>query len=981
MKLLPRRAAVLVATGVMCLFSPKGWAQNDSVRGVVSDAANGEPIPGVVVMVQGSDNGVSTDLDGRYVLPLKGRKNPVIVFRSIGYTTQEIAVNGRSDIDVSLSADIEFLNEVVVIGYGTLDKKELTSAISHVSSKEFLATTGSDPTMMIQGKVAGVSIENTGAADPNNNASIQIRGISSRNAGLGPLIVIDGIPGGNMDNINSNDIESIDILKDGAASAIYGTRGSNGVVLINTKKGAKDGAFHTSYEVVTGANIMVKDIEMLSAQEFREKKVATGSAEDFGGNVDWLKEVSRVGLSHQHTLTLSGGNMDNNFRVSADYRKANGIDRRSEREEYGARAGFNHNSKNGLFTFMVNLAPRLVRSKSADWNVFHYAIEANPTSPIYDPQDPSRYFSFLGQRADKNPVEIINTEMNDHEYKLLDWDASARLNILPGLSTQVTYSDQYIGSVGGYFIPSTNNKTNRSEASRSYDQTEKHAIEWVTNFQKSFGDHNLKAMAGYSWQTIMYSGFSASNKDFTNDGTTYDALSQGEWGLEEGHDGTSSYRNDSKLIAFFGRVNYDYKGKYLFTASLRYEGSSKFGVNNKWGYFPAVSAGWRISQEDFMKGCSSWLNDLKLRADFGVTGNQDFASYQSLSTMTGYGQYYYQGKWFTVWGASKNVNPDLRWEKGINWNVGLDFTVLNNRFSGSVNYFNRTQQDLLGDYNVSIPPYLFSTTFANVGTMKNSGIEIELRGTVIDRKDLTYNVTLVGSTMDNRFVSFSNSEYKGQKFYYVAPTEDPFPFHYLQRIEEGERIGNFHMWKFAGFNASGEWIIYDKNGDYKIGMDATDEDMYSVGNGLPKFTASWSNYLRYKNFDLNVYFRGAFGFDIFNIHEFYYGIPGMTSNVMKLAYTKNAGISENPLVCDYYLEKGDYVKLDLLTLGYTFNFNGKYVDSLRLSVTGKNLLTFTSFSGVDPSNYSTNGLTPGATGSRNYYPTCRQFLAGLQLNF
>lgn len=981
MKLLPRRAAVLVATGVMCLFSPKGWAQNDSVRGVVSDAANGEPIPGVVVMVQGSDNGVSTDLDGRYVLPLKGRKNPVIVFRSIGYTTQEIAVNGRSDIDVSLSADIEFLNEVVVIGYGTLDKKELTSAISHVSSKEFLATTGSDPTMMIQGKVAGVSIENTGAADPNNNASIQIRGISSRNAGLGPLIVIDGIPGGNMDNINSNDIESIDILKDGAASAIYGTRGSNGVVLINTKKGAKDGAFHTSYEVVTGANVMVKDLEMLSAQEFREKKVATGSAEDFGGNVDWLKEVSRVGLSHQHTLTLSGGNMDNNFRVSADYRKANGIDRRSEREEYGARAGFNHNSKNGLFTFMVNLAPRLVRSKSADWNVFHYAIEANPTSPIYDPQDPSRYFSFLGQRADKNPVEIINTEMNDHEYKLLDWDASARLNILPGLSTQVTYSDQYIGSVGGYFIPSTNNKTNRSEASRSYDQTEKHAIEWVTNFQKSFGDHNLKAMAGYSWQTIMYSGFSASNKDFTNDGTTYDALSQGEWGLEEGHDGTSSYRNDSKLIAFFGRVNYDYKGKYLFTASLRYEGSSKFGVNNKWGYFPAVSAGWRISQEDFMKGCSSWLNDLKLRADFGVTGNQDFASYQSLSTMTGYGQYYYQGKWFTVWGASKNVNPDLRWEKGINWNVGLDFTVLNNRFSGSVNYFNRTQQDLLGDYNVSIPPYLFSTTFANVGTMKNSGIEIELRGTVIDRKDLTYNVTLVGSTMDNRFVSFSNSEYKGQKFYYVAPTEDPFPFHYLQRIEEGERIGNFHMWKFAGFNASGEWIIYDKNGDYKIGMDATDEDMYSVGNGLPKFTASWSNYLRYKNFDLNVYFRGAFGFDIFNIHEFYYGIPGMTSNVMKLAYTKNAGISENPLVCDYYLEKGDYVKLDLLTLGYTFNFNGKYVDSLRLSVTGKNLLTFTSFSGVDPSNYSTNGLTPGATGSRNYYPTCRQFLAGLQLNF
>ena len=952
------------------LLPVRGWSQVESVQGSVTDASNGEPIPGAFVIVRGTDNGASTDQNGHYVLSLKGDNNTVLVFSCIGYKEQTVSIGKRNVVDVSLSPDSEYLNEVVVIGYGTLDKKELTSAVAHVSSKEFLATSGSDPTMMIQGKVAGVSIENTAAADPNNQASIQIRGISSRTAGLGPLIVIDGIAGGNLTNVNPNDIESIDILKDGAASAIYGTRGSNGVVLINTKKGSRDGSFHTTYDMVAAANVMVNDLQMLSADEFREKKVATGMAEDLGGNDDWLKAVSRVGLSHQHTVTLSGGNMDNNFRVSADYRKATGIDKRSEREEYGARASFNHNSKNGLFTFVLNMAPRLVKSKSADWHVFHYAIEANPTTPIYNPEDPSKYFDFTGQRADKNPMEIINTELNDHEYKLLDMDATVRMNILPGLTSQLTY-----------FIPSTNNKTHRSEASRSYDQTEKHAIEWVNNFQKSFGSHNLKAMAGYSWQTLMYSGFSASNKDFANDGMTYDSIGQGEWGLEDGHDGTSSYRSDSKLIAFFGRVNYDYQGKYLFTASLRYEGSSKFGTNHKWGYFPAVSAGWRISQEEFMKGCSGWLNDLKLRADFGVTGNQDFDSYMSLSTMTGYGQYYYQGNWLTVWGPSKNVNPDLRWEKGINWNVGLDFALLNNRISGSVNYFNRTQKDLLGYYNVSIPPYLFSSTFANVGTMKNSGIEFELQSTIVDTKDLSYSISLVGSTMDNRFVSFSNSEYEGQKFYYVAGTEDPFPFHYLQRIEEGERVGNFYMWKYAGFNSSGEWVVYDKNGDYKLGMDATDEDMYYVGNGLPKFTASWSNYFRYKNFDLNIFFRGAFGFDIFNIHEFYYGLPKLTSNVMKIAFTKNAQITENPLVCDYFLEKGDYLKLDLVSLGYTFKFNNKYVDSLRLSVTGKNLLTFTSFTGVDPSTYSTNGLTPGATGSRNYYPTTRQFLFGLQLGF
>ena len=954
-------------------------AQQRMISGRVTDAGSGEPVPGAFIMVKGSVNGTTADMDGFYSLPTTS--SAVIEVTCIGYQTQERTLGNDDVVNFSLVEDSTFIDEVVVIGYGTLDKKELTSAIAHISNKEFLASAGNDPTMMIQGKVAGVSIENSGAADPNNQASIQIRGISSRNAGLGPLIVIDGIPGGNLSNVNPNDIESIDILKDGAASAIYGTRGSNGVVLVNTKKGSKDGAFHATYDAIVSANTMINELDMLSADEFREYKVATGAAEDFGGNVDWLKEVSRVGFSHQHTITMSGGNMDNNFRVSADYRKANGIDRRSEREEYGARARINHNTKNGLFTFVLNMAPRLVKSKSADWNVFHYAIEANPTSPIYDPKDPSRYFSFLGQRADKNPVEIINTEINDHEYKLLDWDATARLNILPGLSSQITYSDQYIGSVGGYFIPSTNNKTNMSEANRSYDQVEKHAIEWLGNYNKSFGNHNLKAMVGYSWQTIINSGFSAANKQFANDGTTYNSIGQGEWGLEEGHDGTASYKNDSRLIAFFGRINYDYLGKYLLTASLRYEGSSKFGENNKWGYFPAVSAGWRISQEEFMKGCSGWMNDLKLRADFGITGNQDFASYMSLNTMTGFGQYYYQGKFFTVWGASKNVNPDLRWEKGINWNIGLDFAFFDNRLSGSINYFNRTQKDLLGDYNVSIPPYLFSTTFVNVGTMKNSGVEIELHGTVVETKDFSYNVSLVGSTMDNRFVSFSNSEYAGQKYYYVAPTEDPFPFHYLQRIEEGERIGNFYMWKYAGFNSSGEWVIYDKDGEYKAGMDATDEDMYSVGNGLPKFTASWSNYLKYKNFDLNVYFRGAFGFNIFNIHEFYYGIPGMTSNVMNLAYTKNSKITENPLVCDYYLERGDYLKLDLVTLGYSLKLDNKYIDNIRFSLTGKNLATITAFSGVDPSTYNTNGLTPGATGSRNYYPTCRQFIAGVQIGF
>lgn len=575
--------------------------------------------------------------------------------------------------------------------------------------------------------------------------------------------------------------------------------------------------------------------------------------------------------------------------------------------------------------------------------------------------------------------------LDDTEIKMLDWDASVKLNITPWISTQLTFADQQIDNYDSWFRPSTNTEGNskgyQGEASKKYSKSSQQLLEWIGNFHKEIKGHNIKAMIGYSYQYFLNSGMNAENKNFSNDGLSYNNLASGAWAKEEGFVGMGSYKNDSKLIAFFGRVSYDYQGKYLATASLRHEGSSKFGANHKWGNFPAASLGWRISQERFMSGASGWLNDLKLRADFGVTGNQNFDNYLSLNTMTSFGDYYYNGQYLTVWGSARNVNPDLRWEKGINWNIGLDFALLDNRLSGSLNYFNRTQKDLLGDYNVPIPPYLFSTTFVNVGTMKNSGFEFDIHAEAVKMKDFSYTIDFSGSTMDNRFVSFSNSEYVGQKYYDVAGTEDPFPFHYLQRIEEGKRLGTFYIWKFAGFNKTGDFIIYDKNGDYKLAADATDADRMEVGNGLPKFTASMTHTFRYKGFDLSLYFRGAFGFDIFNIHEFYYGVPDEVGNVMKIAYTKNEQIKGNPVVCDYFLEKGDYVKLDMVNFGYTFDINRKYIQKARLYLTGRNLLTFTKFSGVDPASYNVNGLTPGATGSRNWYPATRQMIFGVQIDF
>ncbi len=991
-QLLSKRLVIGLLTLLMPIIV---LAQDITVQGTVTDEA-GETLIGATVQQKGTSNGTVTDFDGNFTLTVP--TNAILSVSYIGYTPKEIAVNGQTNLTIVLSNDDQMLNEVVVIGYGTMDKKELTSAISHVSEKDFLTVSSLDPSMMIQGKVAGVSITNTGTGDPNNQASIQIRGVSSRSAGLGPLIVIDGVPGGNLTNINPNDIASFDVLKDGAASAIYGTRGSNGVIVVTTKKGSKDGQTHTSYSGQYSWDFINKELQMMNAQEYRDVRLGWGdTGVDLGGNIDWLDETSRTGGAMQHTLTLSGGNDKSNYRVSADYRNAHGIDLRSKREEYGARAAVMHTTKNGLFTLTANIAPRIIYRDNADWSVFKDAIEANPTTPLMNPDDPSLYYNFQGQVVGSNPVERQRIEKDHAITKLLDWDGTVKLNLLPllaknedsphNLSTQVMFADHQYSNDNSWFRPSTStiaiNNGREGEASRSYGKESQYVFEWLTNYSGKFGLHYIKGMAGYSYQYSKYSGFNAENKDFPNDGLTSDNLGSGEYAKEEGEVMMGSYQNDAKLIAFFGRVSYNYDDRYMLTASLRHEGSSKFGIDNKWGNFPAISAGWRISSENFMKDIT-WINDLKLRADFGVTGNQDFGSYLSLNTMTGFGYYFYNGKYFQVWGPSKNVNPDLKWEKGKNWNVGLDFSLFNNRLYGSLNYFSRRQQDLLGNYKVSVPPYLFDETFVNVGTMKNTGFEFDLNFRAVDTPTFGYDINLVGTTMSNKFLDFSNSQYVGQDYYDVCGTEDPYPFYNLQRIQKGESLGNFFMWKYAGHSTEGEWLVYDRDGDIIRASQASDADRQQVGNGMPKFTMSMSHTFRYRNFDLSLFFRGAFFFDIFNIHDFYYGTRNFTGNRLKKAYAKNFEISSsaNPVVCDYFLERGDYLKLDMVTLGYTFRPNNwRFLDRVRVFTTAKNLFTLTKFSGVDPSTYQVNGLTPGGQGSRTYFPSTRQLIVGVQVDF
>lgn len=968
--------------------------QANTVSGTVVDS-QGVPVIGAAVQVLGTDQGVITDIDGKFTIsvPSGGR----LQVSYVGYKTQEIVPGNRGVVTVTMVEDNELLDEVVVVGYGTMKRKEMTSAISHVSSDDLNRVATMDASMLLQGKVSSVSIMNTNEGDPNTMGSIQVRGISSRTAGLGPLIVVDGVPGGDLTNINPNDIESIDVLKDGAASAIYGTRGSNGVILVNLKKGARDGQLHTSYSGSLTVMSPKRELDFLSADEFRRYRCIDNPGLDYGGDVDWFDAVGRTALTHLHTITMSGGDNKTNYRVSVDYRDAQGIVIETNRREYGLRAGINHTTKSGLFFFSANVAPRVVNMDQGSTDSFYQAVNNNPTVPIYDEESENGYWHApVGVYGANNQVEWLNTITNDKENKRLEWNGTVGMNLLPlfnpknsdmSLKTQLTFSQKFDESNTGYYVPSTTtsqiNDQHTGHATRSWDKSMIYNLEWVTNFSARFDDHQLRAMAGYSYNYGMYEGFNVENRDFDNDGLTYNNIGQGTQAADEGFVGMGSYKNDYKLISFFGRVNYDWKERYMLSVSLRYEGSSRFGVNNKWGYFPAVSVGWRISDESFMRDIA-WIDDLKLRNDFGVTGNQDFDSYMSLATYQSFGWYEYMGELFHVWGTAKNVNSDLRWEKGINQNIGLDFSLLNGRIGGSFNYFIRRQVDLLGNYDAAVPPNLHTTIFANVGTLRNRGLEIDLNFTPVQRKNFTWSFNVIGATNDNRFMDFSNDVYSGQTYYSTCPMDNPGNPGYLQRIEEGERVGNFFTYRYAGVDDNGNWMVYSKDGEKIPVGEATEEDKTYTGNGLPKFTGSMTHNFRYKNFDLSLSFRGAAGFQIFNTHNFYWGLQTATNgNVLTRAYEENGHITTGyNVLSDYFIEPGSYLKFEDITLGYTFKPQSKYVGNIRIYGSARNLYTLTKFSGVDPSTYNVNGLTPGSgDGHNNYYPSVFQFNVGLQVNF
>ncbi len=960
------------------------------VSGQIVDA-EGNPLVGVTIKVKGTSTGTVTDVDGSF--SLEGvPEDATLVISYVGFETKEVLLNGKSELDITLTPSSKNLDELVVVGYGTQKKKEITSAIANVDAEDFNKGGVTSPMGLIQGKVAGLTITNTSAGNPNAGTSIQLRGITSLKGDLAPLIIIDGIPGGNLDLLQQDDIASISVLKDGSAAAIYGTRANGGVILVTTKKG-KAGAPKFSYSTYFKHEAVYKRPNNLTASEYRkliDQGVIDGKY-DIGATTDMYDSlINKNNLSQYHYFSATGGTEKTNYRASVYYNKAEGIAKQNGREEFGGRINVNQTGLNDRLKIQLNLASNVNNANLLGGQVgdFEQAVQWNPTAPIHDPNGYGGFYQFEGYNS-YNPMSRLAYRVDKRQQQTFSGSLTATLDLYKGLSVSAfgsyqrnNYNDrEYRSSKDWTQRPSSEyqgmayaSKFNHIDWQKTFEAT----LHYNTTFNT---DHSFKALLGYSYQYATVEEFNVNNNGFTSDAYK-------DWNLGAGaainndalpKPGMGSNKYDNTLIAFFGRLDYNYKEKYFAQAILRYEGSSRFGANHKWGYFPAVSAGWAISEESFMQDVS-FVNNLKLRVGYGETGNQGIDNYMSLVTLGTGGVYPQHGSFYQTYGPARNPNPNLRWEKKKEWNYGLDFTLLDYRLSGSLNVFNRNTVDLLYSYTAQLPPYVQNEILTNVGSIGNKGVELHINYAAIDREDLEWTISFNGSSLRNEMTSLSNEMYKSNylEFYGLPSPGNLGP---AIRIEQGGAVGNFYGKRFAGFTNDGKFLFYKADGSTGTAAEMSQEDLTVIGNGIPKYMASFNSYLRYKNFDLTLFFRGKFDYDILNLKQLYFGNKNwLPNNVLESAVTKNKHITDDPQYSDYYLENGDFVKLDNVTLGYSFDMqNSSYVRNLRIYVTARHLFTFTGYSGIDPEVQDT-GFETGIDG-RGFYPAIRSFTIGLDLGF
>lgn len=943
------------------------------ITGRVSDE-NGNPIEGVSVRIKGSSKGTATNERGEFVLE-NVDEYAVLELSYVGFKTSEIPVNKRSQINVVMEENTSSLNQVVVVGYGTQSKREVSGSITNVSEKEFNRGVSRNAIDLLQGKVAGLTITK-GSGDITNEQSIRLRGASSLTGSSQPFIVIDGVPGLSINAVSPQDIASISILKDASAAAIYGSRAASGVILITTKKGISARPV-VEYEGYVAVDKVSNIPRVLTAQEWRDytssNHIDVGGI-DLGGNTNWFKEIMRTGITHNHSLSLSGGGKNSSYRGSFSSLDQQGVVRDNSMQRYNARMMFNQKALNdrldltftGAFTER-NYSPTDTRNFILAYNMVPVAPVKNADGSWFD----SREFD------QGNPLRNIEYNKRRHKNSLYYGNMKAVLHITDDLAAGLNIlkqreSDDY----GEYNDAQTERgRDDQGNAKRESWTADKKLLEATLNYKKTFGESQVDVLGGYSYEANNYQNAGAQNRQFVTGFFGYNNIGTGEnlrptdvW----------SGANMNKLISFFGRVNYMLKDRYVLTGSVRRDGSSKFGANHKWGTFPSISAAWILSEESFLSQ-KDFLNVLKLRVGYGKSGNQEGVQpYQSLLLYSGSGQYYDNGNWYQSYSISQNANPDLKWEETSMFNVGVDFTLFDNRVSGTVEYYDKKTEDLLYTYNVPIPPYFIPTMIANVGAMSNKGIEAMVSVDVIRKNDFRWNISANLAHNTNKILSLSNDVFQTKSI----KTGDAFirggSVNTTSIIEEGRDVGSFYMWVGKGLDASGNYIIDDMV-DGVPGL--TTEDRTYVGSAQPKLTYGFSNTFAYKGWDLNFFMRGVYGNDVLNYSRLAYAttqwLPG--ANVLHEALT--LGLNENPKLNSFYIEKGSFLRLDNAAIAYNFDIKKSSlgIQRLRAYLSAQNLFVITKYNGVDPE-VDMSGLAPGVEG-RDYYPKSRTYSLGVNLGF
>ncbi len=974
--------------------------QQQKVSGKVTDTS-GAPIPGVTVAVKGASTGTITDMDGNYAID-KIPADATLVFSFVGMQSQEIKVAGKASINVVLREETIGLDEVVAIGYGKMTRKDVTSSITTVSAKDMNSGVYSDPSQLLQGKVPGLIITQT--SDPNGSSSITLRGASTLRTGEAqePYYVIDGVPGMSLSLVAPEDIESIDVLRDASATAIYGSKAANGIIIVTTKKGNKNGQTNINYSSYVAADNVLKNLDMMTADELRAYASANGVSlpNDEGGNTDWIKEVQRTGFSQNHNVSINGGNEKTSYNASVNYLEQQGVIKETDKNRLIARSFLQTTSFNDRLTLSISLNGSITNNHNVPMgsegrSVLDAMNYYSPLVPVRN-EDGSWYKS-SGISQNYNPMSMIYEDHYNTESKRLQGITKVSLKIVEGLVYNLSLSYQNEQHIFSNYNTTASQiySSQHGQASRTSVENKKKVLETYLNYDKTINDlHKLGFMAGYSWeQSDDNDGFGLTVYNFYDDAIKYYNMGYANnmdiTGINSGYT-----LSTLRMISFYGRVNYSFNSKYLFQATMRRDGSSAFGENNRWATFPSVSASWRLSEESFIKNLNVF-DDLKFRVGYGVSGNSlGFNAFTAIQTYGASGWFTYTDENgnthdYRTLAATSNANPDLKWERTSMLNIGADFGFLKKRVTGTLEYYQKQTEDLIYSYAVSTNRYPYGSMLANVGEISNKGIELSLNVIPVQSEKFRWETSLNLSHNKNEVVSLSNQTYSVDYINAGNPNIGGYATANVQRIMEGEPIGTFYMWEWAGYNAGGvsQFYVHDPETGKRTGEVTTspqETDRTKVGCAQPKLTYGWNNTLTYGKWSLTAFLQGVLGNDIMNSARAQYNYIALVStgkNVLREVATQQKFTDVNAQTpSDRYLEDGSYLRLSTLSLNYNFGKIGNYINGLNVYATCNNLMTISGYKGLDPE-INLGGLTPGIDNRESYYPRTRTFMLGLNINF